>query len=229
MGLSDKIKGFLEYKISLNPNTEISIKKAIALVIIFAAITALTGYYIGGKIFWGVDSRSVFERQIEVLKDAKNNNNLQAKVDLAVAYYLKGDFNTAQVLFREILQQDKNNAAANIYYGLILADSKNYGESIPYLAKGISIDPRREKLSFLYLGISYYQVGDIDNALQYLTSSTKINPGSSVAYYYLGLAYEKKNDIVNARTALQKALALSGNNYPEAENELARLPKQSDK
>jgi tetratricopeptide (TPR) repeat protein len=229
MGLSGKIKGFLEHKISLGLNTKISKKKAVALVITFAVLMSLIGYFIGGKIFWSEDSRSLFDRQIEVLKDTVDNHNINDNVDLAVAYYLKGDFTAAQVLFREILKQDKNNAAANIYYGLILADSKNYGEAIPYLSKGIAIDPRREKLSFLYLGISYYQVGDIDKALQYLTSSTKINSGSSVAYYYLGLVYEKKNDFVKARTALQKALSLSGNNYQEAENELEKLPKQSNK
>ena len=227
MGFWEKINHILEYKISVDFNARVSRKKALWIIGAVTAALLITGFIIGETMFWGGDSRGVFDRGIEVLeKTDLSKSNDDSKTDLALAHYLNGDTPKAQGLFREILGKDGNNAAANIYYGLILADQKKYREAIPFIEKGIKQAPRREKLAYLYLGMSYYRLGDSDRALRYLDISVKADPGSPVGQYYLGLTYKKKGDSNKARAALEKALTLSGGNYPEAAGELKNLNRK---
>jgi len=225
MGLGQKINNILEYKISVDLDAKLSRKKALWIIGAVTVIIFTLGYIIGETMFWGEDSRSVFDRQIDVLEQASEKpDNIRSKVDLALAYYLKGETTQAGDLFEEIISKDKDNATANIYYGMILADQKQYRDALPYLLKGIEKDPRQEKLAYLYTGISYYHLGGFEQARTHLEKATKIDPGSSVGYYYLGVSYKKLGNTNNARKALEKAIVLSGNNYPEAVKELKELP-----
>lgn len=224
MGLGQKINNLLEYKISIDLDAKINRQKAFRILGIVTAAIIILGYVIGEAFFWGVDDRGVFDRQIEVLEKASENpDNLRSKADLALAYYLKGETGKAQELYEEVLRRDFNNAAANIYYGLILADQKQYRDAVPYLLRGIKNEPRREKLAYIYLGISYYELGGNDQAVQYLETGTKLDQGSALGHYYLGLAYKKRGDKKNAVAALKRALTLTGNNYPEAAGALKKL------
>lgn len=224
MRFGQKIKNLLEYKISIDPNARLNRQKALRILGVVTAAVVILGYVMGEKLIWGIDNRSVYDRQIDVLQQAsKNPDNPESKTDLALTYYLKGENDKAQELFEEVLKQDQDNPAANIYYGLILADLKQYRDALPYLLRGTRKEPEREKLAYIYLGISYYQLGGYDQALSNLELGTKLDPGSALGHFYLGLAYKKRGDKQNARTALEKALTLSGNNYPEAVKELKEL------
>lgn len=224
MGLGKKITNILEYKISLDLDAGLDRKKAYKILGIVTAIVFIFVYIVGEAFFWGVDDRGVFERQIEVLETtSENTDNPEVKADLALTYYLKGDTDKAQDLFEEVLEKDKDNALANIYYGLIIADQQQYRDAIPFLLRGIEKEPERENLAYIYLGISYYRLGGYDQAIKYLDAGTKLDPGSALGYYYLGLVYKKQGNNINARSALERALTLSGNNYPEAAKELKML------
>ncbi len=225
MNLGQKINNLLEYKININLNAELSKKKAVWIVGSVTVVLFVLGFLVGETMFWGGDTRGVFERKIEVLeKVSKKTDNPQSKIDLALAYYLNDETEQAQGLFEEILRQEANNAAANIYYGLILADRQKYREALPYIEKGIEKEPQREKLAYIYMGISYYQLGKFDQALRALDTGLKLDPGSAVGHYYLGLVYKKRGDNKSAGAALNKALILSGDNYPAAAKALQELP-----
>jgi tetratricopeptide (TPR) repeat protein len=224
MGLGQKINNLLDYKINIDLNARLSREKAYRILGMVTVVTIISGYIIGEAFFWGLDRRGVFDRQIEVLEKASENpDNLHSKADLALAYYMKGETGKAQGLYEDVLRQDIEHAVANIYYGLILADQKQYRDAVPYLLRGVRKEPRRENLAYIYLGISYYELGGNDQAVQYLETGTKLDPGSALGHYYLGLAYKNRGDKKNAAAALEKALILTGNNYPEAAGALKGL------
>lgn len=223
MRLEEKIKSMLEYKITIDLNAKLYRKKAYRIIGLVSVTLLILGYVIGETMFWGVDDRSVFDRQIEALGQTSKKSDHRSKVDLALAYYLKGEAEDAEELLEEVLQYEKEDAPANIYYGLILADRKQYRDAIPYLLRGIRKEPQREKLAYIYLGISYYELGGYNEALTYLDTGIKLDPGSALGHYYLGLVFNKKGDRKNAAAALMKALELSGNNYPEAARELKSI------
>ncbi len=224
MGWGQRLSQILERKITIDFDAQINLKRTLLLTLIFSFFLLALGYGIGKKLFWS-DSRGVFDRKVESLARAGGADDLELKSEMAFAYYLKGNAGQAQKLYEQILSQDNANAAANIYYGLILADQKKYPDAIPHLETGIKQEPGREKLAYLYLGLSYYNLGDLDKALSFLDISAKVDPGSSQTHYYLGLAYKKKGYYKEAEAALNNSLKLSGGNYPEAAKELQGLPK----
>lgn len=223
MNLRKKLLKVLNYRISFNLDTRFRLLPAFCIILSFCIILFIVGYGIREKIPVS-DKRGVFTRQIEIYKEkSKGNNDINTKLQLALLYYLDNKKEEALGLYKEILKVDQENPSANIYYGLILADQRKYGDSIPYLEKGITKKQNLEKLAYLYLGISYYNVDKVDLALKNLDIYNKISPGSPISQYYFGLIYKKKGNYKRAKDSFVYALKLSGGDYPEASRELNNL------
>ncbi len=226
MGLVQKISNLLEYQVAIDLSTRLSWKQALFIITTFILVLVMLINIVSQKYLYPRQG-GVFERKIAALaKTSKQTNYASNKTEIALAYYLEGNLEKAQSLFESVLQQDKNNSKANIYYGLMLADQKKYQQAIPYLEKGIAQEPTQAQLAYLYLGISYFFSNNTSKALEYLETSTKLEPGSPAGYYFFGLANKKKGDYLKAKILFEKAIQLSGGNYPEAVQELRGLTKQ---
>lgn len=224
MEMLQRISRIFEYKLSINLNARLNRTQAMLLIIAFTGLLVVLGYFAAKQVLWS-ETRSFYQQKIAVLEHgSEKSNNLDNQVELALTYYLQGNTPRAQNMFQDILGQNKDNAVANIYYGMILADQQNYLEAIPLLVKGLTKEPDREKLAYRYLGISYYQTGQTEQAVQKLKISEAIDPGSPLNQYYLGLCYQKLDNLPAARTKLSRALQLTGGNFPEAQKVLGGLP-----
>lgn len=58
------------------------------------------------------------------------------------------------------------------------------------------------------LGVAYYQLGQIDNAMDAFLSAVKIDPGSGISRYNLGCVLEEKGDIDQAIDHLRRAASI---------------------
>lgn len=224
MQIIPKISRIFEYRVALDLDARLSRTQALIIILMFIGLICAMGFFVA-KVLLQPDNQSVYQQKIAILEqESEKNNNLETQVELALAYYLQGNTEHAQGLFEELLRQDKENAAANIYYGMILADLKKYREAIPLLEKGLIKAPNREKLAYRYLGLSYYQTGNLGKALHYLKVSVALDPGSPLCDYYLGLVYKKQGDYRQAQLYLNKAVKMTAGNFPEAQKELRSLP-----
>ncbi|HEX3032685.1 MAG TPA: tetratricopeptide repeat protein [Bacillota bacterium] len=221
MRFSHRINNLLEYKLTPGLPKRLGIGQALLVVILFAGIILMcTAKY--AEQVRSQNTTGYFSGKIRALEAHSSPGD--SRVELALAYYLQGDTAKAEQSFRQILQADPANAAASIYYGIILADGGMYAQAIPLMEKGVAADPQRENLVYLYLGQSYYYQGDLTQAEKNLAISTRVNAVSPLNHYYLGLIYARKGDIPGARTAFNTALRLAAGNFPEAARELAKLP-----
>lgn len=227
MTFRPKMKEALDYEISFGLDSRLSKKWALVIIGIFTLIFSAAAYYIYNLNF-GLDERGVFERQIDALEKSasKRGANPETKLNLALSYYLNGDTDKASRQYEELLEENPNNAAANIYYGLILADQQQYSKAQAYLEKGVALAPEREKLAYLYLGICAYQTGSLDKASKYFAISSRVNSSSPLNSYYLGLIAKKRGDYQKAKTEFSKALKQAGGDFPVASQELLSMPKK---
>ncbi len=224
MNFGGGIKKILDQPIKFDLEAKVTPKIALVTTTCFILMLGLLGSFISSKIT-NFNNQDVFSKKVELLQEASEATGaLETKSELALAYYLKGEPEQAGKIFLEILQQDSNNTTANIYYGLILTDQQKYPQAISFLEKGVKNDPNREKLAYLYLGQSYYHTGQLGKALTNLEISSKVNPQSPLNYYYLGLIYKQQQNYPKARAAWNRALGLTGGNYPEVTRELKGLP-----
>lgn len=78
----------------------------------------------------------------EIIRDAitKFPEIGELKLNLATMKFRQDDFETASQLFREVLQNDPENVAANLTMGHMLIAEYNYLEAIPYLEKVLAAD-----------------------------------------------------------------------------------------
>lgn len=132
-----------------------------------------------------------------------------ARLTLATAQQMSGDFDSAEATLREILRQTPDNPIAlnNLGYFLIERD-KNINEAYELIKQAVKIDPTNP--SYLdSLGWAYYKLGKYAEAEQYLKEAAGLDSGSSTINEHLGDVYQKQGKTDLARTAWRKALNLA--------------------
>lgn len=70
----------------------------------------------------------------------------------------------------------------------------------------------------LQIGITAYQKGDLDTAIENLQKGSAIDPLAYRVHYHLGLLYGKKGQIYEAIQALETAVEINGKHFPALKN-----------
>lgn len=226
MGIARSINSLLNHEIKIDLERQIDRKKAFAILGVLVIFLAVTGYVIGDRWFW-INNKSFYEYKIDSLKQElrKQPNSDQIRVDLAMADYLNGEVDKSIGILRNILNDEPDNGPAVLYLGLILAEQKEYRDSIGLLKGYIEKNQGFEvRMAYQYLGRDYLAVGKTDLALTHLKYAAVRDPGNPVVFYYLGQTYEKDGDKKNAIANYEKALRISPD-YAEAGNALQSLLK----
>jgi tetratricopeptide (TPR) repeat protein len=137
-------------------------------------------------------------------------------LDRGIELYRKNDFGEAASVLRRVVDQDKDNARANLYLGLALIEQGKVSESEPFIARADELAPSAEtktgKARLLIEKKEYdaaeaalkdadsddapYVRGLLElNRKQYaeaardLDEYSKSHPDHAYAHYYAGLAY----------------------------------------
>lgn len=132
-----------------------------------------------------------------------------AKLTLATAQQMSGDFKSAEETLRLILRQTPDNPIAlnNLGYFLLERNEK-ITEAFDLISRAVKIDPTNP--SFLdSLGWAYYKLGKYAEAEEYLLQAASFDQASPAINEHLGDVYEKQKKNAQAREAWQKALNLS--------------------
>ncbi len=147
-----------------------------------------------------------------------------AKLTLATAQQMSGDYVSAEKTLREILKQTPRNPIAlnNLGYFLVERNEK-LPEALELIKQAVKIDPTNP--SYLdSLGWAYFQLGKFTEAETSLREAARYDTGSATIHEHLGDTYQKLNKKDLAKKAWQKALMLTS----DAE-EIARLKTKLSK
>lgn len=131
-----------------------------------------------------------------------------AKLALATAQQMGGDFGGAESTLREILKQMPDNPIAlnNLGYFLIERDVK-LTEAMEMIRKAVEIDPTNP--SYLdSLGWAHYKLGNYEEAEKHLRSALRYDSSATILEH-LGDVLQKRNKPQDAKNAWQKALMMA--------------------
>jgi tetratricopeptide (TPR) repeat protein len=132
-----------------------------------------------------------------------------AKLTLATAQQMAGDFQGAEKTLRDILRQSPGNPIAlnNLGYFLTERDEK-LDEALKLIERAVEIDPTNP--SYLdSLGWAYFKLGKLPEAEKYLKEAARIDDSSATIHEHLGDVYRKQGKPEAAKASWEKALTLT--------------------
>jgi len=119
----------------------------------------------------------------------------------------------ARLAFRRTLELDPNYADTLNYLGYMDAEEGvNLPEAKAMIEHALSVDP--DNGAYIdSLGWVYYQMGELDHAIEYLARATRLTDTDPAVFEHLGDAYFKRGDVKRgdmqkAQTAWEQALVL---------------------
>lgn len=143
---------------------------------------------------------------------------LIARLTLATAQQMSGDFKSAEDTLRQILKESPNNPNAlnNLGYFLVERNVK-LEEALNLIQKALRIDPTNP--NYLdSLGWAYFKLERYAEAEKYLNEAALYNADSATIHEHLGDLYNKTGKSDMAKASWQKAL-----NLASEKNEVDRL------
>ena len=132
-----------------------------------------------------------------------------AKLTLATAQQMAGEFAAAEATLREILKQTPGNPIAlnNLGY-FLLERNERFTEALDLIQKAIAIEP--DNPSYLdSLGWAYFKLGKYAEAEKYLLEAARLSDDSSTIQEHIGDVYQKQGKMPAAKAAWEKALNLA--------------------
>ncbi|ADE10820.1 tetratricopeptide repeat protein [Sideroxydans lithotrophicus] len=119
--------------------------------------------------------------------------------------HLDGDLESAEALYREIIQADPGNAQAMHYLGYLLQQTDRLAEAHEQLAAAIALDDRHSEWHF-NLGIVLSKQGQAAAAAEAFSKAVVIDPGKYFYWTNLGAACESNQEWVIAEQCYQAAI-----------------------
>ena len=100
------------------------------------------------------------------------------------------------------IDDDDDKPESPIYSDAVkLVKAENFAGAVPLLVQAIAADPKNAD-AFNYLGYSYRQIGDLDDALSAYGKALALEPKHRGANEYLGELYLKLGDLPKAEERL---------------------------
>lgn len=119
--------------------------------------------------------------------------------------HLDGDLESAEALYREIIQADPGNAQAMHYLGYLLQQTDRLAEAHEQLAAAIALDDRHSEWHFS-LGIVQAKLGNTVAAIDSFTDAIAIDPGKYFYWTNLGAACETNREWDRAEQCYKEAI-----------------------
>ncbi len=161
-------------------------------------------------------SESKFEEAKKRLEGilASDGNNTTARLWLGNIEIVLNHSNTAIQHFRQVVQNDPDNAQAFNNLAYLLTEANNPDEALIYAQKAVNLKPDKSIYSDT-MGWTLYRKGRYADAVSYLERASADKSADVVWKYHLAMAYVKAGDLERGRAALANALKLNPN-VPEA-------------
>ena len=106
---------------------------------------------------------------------SKNPGEADAYFGKAMAYYETGDYDNAEIQFKQVISIDFNHVKSCIGLGGVYLKKENYDKVIEYSNKAINIDPSQAEAYYIR-GIASYNKGKEDEGLADFKKCLDIDP-----------------------------------------------------
>jgi tetratricopeptide (TPR) repeat protein len=131
-----------------------------------------------------------------------------ARLTLATAQQMSGDFKAAEATLRELLRETPGNPIAlnNLGYFLLDRDDK-VEEAFGLIQQAVKVDPTNP--SYLdSLGWAYFRLGKLTEAENKLKEALRIDSSSGTIHEHLGDVYQKQGKVDMAKSSWNRAASL---------------------
>lgn len=91
------------------------------------------------------------------------------------------------------LKEDPNNTVLLGQLAELFSKNNNYPKALENYNKALEINPKDVEL-YKDLGLTYFLIGEYDNAIAQMQESLKIKPDDAYAHYYIGQVYAFRSD-----------------------------------
>lgn len=131
------------------------------------------------------------------------------KNDLSIAMRAqkRGDLETAESIYAQILDSDPADPGALHYLGLVRRSQSRISDSYSLLRRSIELAPGEPKFH-LNLGIALLEDGHAVEAGKSIEKSIELKPNWALAYRHIAEAYWRSENIDGALNALSRAITL---------------------
>jgi tetratricopeptide (TPR) repeat protein len=127
---------------------------------------------------------------------------------------------TADVIFRQLLEQNASNASVHLLMGQVHAQQKDYSNALTELHTALQLDPRLPEAHY-YAGLVYLHQSEFESAAQEFRAELQIQPAHALSTYHLAYALLAEGHPEQAEPLLRDVIkALPG--YESAHFELGR-------
>ena len=138
------------------------------------------------------------------------------RYDIAVSYFIRGQFERAARLFAELLAEGPAEPRLWTYYGMSCAHLGRSAEAEQALSKAIELTPRNSEAWF-HLGVARGMRREWSTAASAYRYAVALAPDDLVAWHRLGVALAESGDEPASEAAFERALLLSRETGAEGE------------
>ncbi len=139
----------------------------------------------------------------------------------AVNAQQNNNFIDAEKFYIKALNNDPNNYAALVNFGVLLKTLNRLNEAKEYFIKAIKINPKIE-LGYLNLGNVFFKLNKLEEAEANYKKTIEIKPNYAEAHFNLGIIYDNTDRPDQAELSYNEAIKLKPN-YSQAYNNLGNL------
>ncbi|AOJ64587.1 hypothetical protein WJ32_18585 (plasmid) [Burkholderia ubonensis] len=127
------------------------------------------------------------------------------------------DAAASQELVHNAVQELPTHAGLRFLYGSLLMDAGNNEQAIENLRHAYALDPANPLIG-IQLGLSYFDAGKIQEALQIWQAADQESASTDVRAYLSGLVALAKGDIQDAKLQIESGLSIGSANQALAVN-----------
>ena len=134
-------------------------------------------------------------------------------LDMGNIYTNQKDYDMAMEAYGKFMEKDTTNSVVHVYIANVWLQKGKPDEAQKVLS-GVNLDTVTDSDALFNLGASFYNSGNVEQAIRYWEKASQLNPQSSDMHLQLGLAYYSAKQMDRAKAELQKVMELD----PGSEN-----------
>lgn len=128
---------------------------------------------------------------------------------LGLAYLAKGMHKEALASMNKALSIDRNYSAAHVNKAAVYIDQQRWTEAVDESKAALkNIFYRTPEFAWFNMGWAYYNLGEMEKAVESYSKAVGLKPSYAQAWYNMGLAYDKMNRTKDAVASYNKAVTV---------------------
>ncbi len=135
----------------------------------------------------------------------RSGKNIDLVYRIGITMISSGYPGEAIWIFTRFLETKPNDIDATFGLGIAYIETRDYLHGIECFRRVLGWNSDRYQSAYVMLGMAYFQVGKLKQAMSYLKKSLKLYPESLETWFYLGVVYESTGQIERALEAYERA------------------------